>query len=472
MSPVDLVVRSARLRWAGEWVETGVVVEGGRIVRLAKDPQLPPADLTINASGLLLLPGAVDTHTHFTYGRPDRTDIGTGSRLCASGGVTTFVEQAASTPQHCPPTLTVASLEAKVAIGRAASVVDFGVHGGGCAGNLAEIPALLRAGAAGVKVYMGWNPVGEYTACDDATILDVAERLAGTGAPLEVHAENPSIVAEATRRLKAAGRTRPEVYTDSRPTLAEDDAVARVARIGRAAGAAVHIVHLSSGFTLPTVRAARAAGSDLSVETCPHYLYFDTSAYADRGPYAKVNPPLRSRAEVDAMRAGVRDGTVDFLASDHAAPSSEKAPGAEDIFSIPPGFPGSETMYPVLLQEAFRGEIGWDRLVYLLAEGPARRFGYYPRKGAILPGSDADFVLVDPKATSTIRNDRLHHHSEFTMFEGWTLTGVPVRTVSRGVTVAEGTFPGTVLDLAGRGEYVPARAGSGNGAGEPPLTPP
>ncbi|MGI0071301.1 MAG: dihydroorotase [Thermoplasmata archaeon] len=457
MSPVDLVVRSARLRWAGEWVEAGLAVEGGHIARIAKDPHLPTADRTIDASGLLLLPGAVDTHTHFTYGRPDRTDIGTGSRACASGGVTTFVEQAASTPQHCPPTLTLLALEAKVALGRATSVVDFGVHGGGCAGNLGEVPALVRAGVAGVKVYMGWSPVGDYTACDDATILAVAERLRGTGAPLEVHAENASIVAEATSRLQRAGRTRPEVYTDSRPTLAEDEAVASVARIGRAADAAVHIVHLSSGFTLPTVREARAAGTDLSVETCPHYLFFDTSAYRERGPYAKVNPPLRSRAEVEAMRAGVRDGTVDFLASDHAAPSSEKAPGAEDIFSIPPGFPGSETMYPVMLKEAFAGGLDWDRLLYLLAEGPARRFGYYPRKGVLLPGADADFVLVDPKATTTIRNDRLHHHSEFTMFEGWRLTGVPVRTVSRGVTVAEGTFPGTVHDLGGRGDFVPAR---------------
>lgn len=458
MSPVDLIVRSARLRWRGDWVEAGLAVERGRIVRIAKDAHLPSADRTIDAHGLLLLPGAVDTHTHFTYGRPDRTDIGTGSRLCASGGVTTFVEQAASTPQHCPPTLTLSSLEAKTALGRANALVDFGVHGGGCAANLAEIPKLVRAGVAGVKVYMGWNPVGQYTACDDATLLAVAERLAGSGAPLEVHAENPSIVAEATRRLKEAGRTTPDVYTDSRPTLAEDDAVARVARIGREVGSAVHIVHLSSGFTLPTVRAARAAGADLSVETCPHYLFFDTSAYRERGPYAKVNPPLRSRAEVEAMWAGVRDGTVDFLASDHAAPSSEKAPGAEDIFAIPPGFPGSETMYPVMLREAFAGRLDWDRLLYLLAEGPARRFGYYPRKGVLLPGSDADFVLVDPKATTTIRNEGLHHHSEFTMFEGWSLTGVPVRTVSRGVTVAEGTFPGSVPDLAGRGEFVRARA--------------
>jgi dihydroorotase len=458
VSPVDLVVRAARIRWSGAWVEAGLAIDQGRIVRVAKDPQLPIADRTIDAGGKLLLPGAVDTHTHFTYGRPDRTDIGTGSRLCASGGVTTYVEQAASTPQHCPPTLDRASLLAKLDLGRKRSIVDFGVHGGGCAANLDEIPALLAGGVAGIKVYMGWNPVGDYTACDDGTILAVAERLAGTGAPLEVHAENPSIVAEATRRLKEANRITPEVYTDSRPTIAEEDAVARVARIGREVGAAVHIVHLSSGFTLPTVRTARAAGADLSVETCPHYLYFDTSAYHERGPYAKVNPPLRSRAEVEAMWIGVKDGTVDFLASDHAAPSTEKAPGAEDIFSIPPGFPGSETMYPVLLQEAFSGRLSWDRLITLLAEGPARRFGYYPRKGALLPGSDADFILVDPKASTTIRNDRLHHHSEFTMFEGWSLTGVPVRTISRGVTVAEGVFPGEVFDLAGRGEYVVARA--------------
>lgn len=464
MSPADLVVRNARLRWGGEWVEAGVAVDAGRIVRLAKSAHLPPADTTVDAHGLLLLPGAVDTHTHFTYGRPDRTDLGTGSRACAAGGVTTFVEQAASTPEHGPPTLSVAALRAKVALGQRTSVVDFGLHGGSCATHLDDVRGLVAAGAAGIKVYLGWNPVGEYTACDDATVLAIAERLAGTGAPLEVHAENPSIVADATRRLRDAGRTSPDVYTLSRPTLAEDDAVGRVARIGRAARASVHIVHLSSGFTLPTVRAARAAGSDLSVETCPHYLFFDTSAYSTHGPYAKVNPPLRERAEVEAMWQGLLDGTVDFLASDHAAPSSEKAPGATDIFSIPPGFPGSETMVPVMLDQAFRGRIGWDRLLYLLAEGPARRFGYYPRKGSLLPGADADFVLVDPSASTTVRNDRLHHHSEFTMFEGWTLTGLPVRTISRGVTVAEGPFPGEVYELAGRGEFVRAREGGGEAA--------
>jgi allantoinase len=456
MVPVDLVVHSARLRWNGEWVEAGFAVEGGRIVQIAKDPQLPSAEQVLDVKGCLVLPGAVDTHTHFTYGRPDRTDIGTGSRICASGGVTMFVEQAASTPQHCPPTLTLVALTAKVELGRKGSVVDFGVHGGGCPGNIGEIPKLVGAGVAGVKVYVGWSPVGGYTQSDDGTILRVAKLLAKTGAPLEVHAENPALVEGATQALKDAGRTTPEVYTESRPTVAEEEAVARVARIGQEAGAKVHIVHLSSGFTLSVVRAARSAGADLSVETCPHYLYFDTSAYGTLGPYAKVNPPLRSRAEVDAMWAGVLDGTVDFIASDHAAPSSEKAPGAKDIFSIPPGVPGSETMYPVLLQDAFRGKLPWDRLITLIAEGPARRYGYYPRKGTLLPGSDADFVVIDPKAETTITNARLHHHSEFTLFEGWHLKGVPIRTVNRGVTVSEGTFPGEVYDLPGRGEYVPA----------------
>jgi len=456
LSGVDLVVRSARLRWGGQWVEAGVAVDDGRIVRIAKEPQLPPAEETVEAAGQLLLPGAVDTHTHFSYGRPDRTDMGTGSGACASGGVTFFVEQAASTPEHCRPTLDVPALREKVDLGERTSRVDFGVHGGGSAGNRSRIPELLAAGVAGIKVYLGWNPVGEYQASDDATVLHIAGLLAGTGAPLEVHAENPSLVAEATQALQRAGRTTPEVYTESRPTLAEQEAVARVARWGEATGAAVHIVHLSSGWTLPVVREARARGVDLSVETCPHYLYFDTGAYRDRGPYAKVNPPLRSRAEVEALWSGLLDGTVDFLASDHAAPSAEKAPGEKDIFSIPPGFPGSETLYPVLLQEAFRGRLSWERLLWLVAEGPARRFGYYPRKGVLLPGSDADMVLVDPRATTTVRNERLHHHSEFTMFEGWELTGVPVRTFSRGETVCEGVFPGTLRGRPGRGRYLPA----------------
>ena len=456
-------------------MESGVAVDDGRIVRIAKEPQLPPADESVDAGGLLLLPGAVDTHTHFSYGRPDRTDLGTGSGACASGGVTFFVEQAASTPEHCRPTLDASALQEKVALGERSSLVDFGVHGGGCAENLSRIPDLLAGGVAGIKVYLGWNPVGEYRASEDATVLAIARRLSGTGAPLEVHAENPSLVADATETLRKAGRTTPEVYTDSRPTLAEQEAVARVARWGEAAGTAIHIVHLSSGWTLPVVREARARGADLSVETCPHYLYFDTGTYRDRGAYAKVNPPLRSRAEVEALWAGLLDGTVDFLASDHAAPSSEKAPGEKDIFSIPPGFPGSETMYPILLQEAFRGRLSWERLLWLLAEGPARRFGYHPRKGSLLPGADADLVLVDPRATAVIRNEDLHHHSEFTLFEGWSLKGVPVRTFSRGETVSDGVFPGTLRGRPGRGRYQRAReitgpaspAGPGGGAGTP-----
>lgn len=456
MSPVDLVVRSGRLRLGGTWVEGGLAVDEGRIVRLAKDPQLPAADAVIDAAGALVLPGAVDTHTHFTYGRPDRTDLGTGSRACASGGVTFFVEQAASTPEHCPPTLDGASLRAKLALGEASSVIDFGVHGGGSPLNLERLPELFSGGVAGIKVYLGWNPVGDYRASDDATVFEVARQVAAAGSVLEVHAENASLVEAATQRLVREGRTTPEVYTESRPTLAEEEAVSRVARFGAEAGARVHIVHLSSGRTLATVRQARRDGCDLSVETCPHYLYFDTSAYEKFGPYAKVNPPLRSAPEVAQMREGVRDGTVDFVASDHAAPSSEKAPGAQNIFSIPPGFPGSETLLPVLLQEAFRGTFSFDRLIQLVAEGPARRYGYYPRKGALLVGSDADLVLVDPRAESVITNDRLHHHSEFTLFEGWKLKGVPVRTLSRGETVASGVFPGEVLGTAGRGRYVRA----------------
>ncbi|EQD43288.1 dihydroorotase, partial [mine drainage metagenome] len=133
------------------WVESGVAVDDGRIVRIAKEPQLPPADESVDAGGLLLLPGAVDTHTHFSYGRPDRTDLGTGSGACASGGVTFFVEQAASTPEHCRPTLDASALQEKVALGERSSLVDFGVHGGGCAENLSRIPDLLAGGVRGSR---------------------------------------------------------------------------------------------------------------------------------------------------------------------------------------------------------------------------------------------------------------------------------------------------------------------------------
>lgn len=434
-----------------------VGIRQGRIVGLYAPGTAPPAAETIDAAGQWLLPGFVDVHFHCRApGHPEREDFASGTRAAAAGGVTTLCEM----PIADPGVGTPAIFEARRALAEADAYVDFALWGGGGAASEADIRGMAAAGAIGFKIFLHGAPPGRerefagLTATDTRSLYRALEWIAGTGLPCAVHCEDDDLIQVLTDRLRAAGRLDPRAHGESRPAFVEALAVSRVLTLGEALGVRLHFPHISSAWALELITAAKQRGVPATLETCPHYLFRDESAVDQLGPFAKINPPIRSARDRAALWEALLDGRVDIVASDHAPYTvAEKEAGWQDIFRAPSGSPGVETLAPLLLDRVLAGELSAARVLTVLAEAPARHFGLYPRKGALLPGSDADLVLFDPRASWTVAPDQLftRSHGSARLFAGQTLRGRITRTWVRGVTVYHN---GQIVGPRGHGRFV------------------
>jgi len=462
MKQADLVVRNATVYTPDGSFAGGIAIHDGIIVAVGDDGCLPPAYEVIDAGGKALLPGLIDAHVHIRApGRTDREDFYSGTQAAAAGGITTILEMPVSQPgvANADILLRRAELAARDA------VVDFGLYGGGGASNVAEIPAMAAAGAVGFKTFMHGPPAGreqEYEGLhvlDDGALYDVFAAVAKTGLLACVHAENNSLVERGIATMRAEGRTDPYAHGPSRPPLAEIEATSRVILLARDTGARVSICHISVPETALMARRARFGGQEVLIESCPHYLLLTERAMGEIGPYAKINPPLRSEEHRQGLWNCLEQGWLDYLASDHApfvAADKEGWPG--DIFAVPAGAPGLETMVPVLADEMLRSSPqGLSLLVRCLALHPARAFGLYPQKGALLPGSDGDFVLLDTERPHVISRERMYSKSRDSarLYDGWEVTGWPVMTGVRGRIVMRDS---KVVGERGFGRMVKPRA--------------
>jgi dihydroorotase (multifunctional complex type) len=431
MKSVDLIITGGRLVSPEAIVEGDIAVEAGRIVAMGPAGSMPPARETIDATGLYAIPGAIDVHVHFREpGFSSKETWTSGSRAAAVGGVTTVFDM----PNTRPPTFTPAAVEQKRAIAEAQSIVDFGIYG-----LMGEDPDLiepmLRAGASSFKLYMGSeNPL---VPCPpDGAIVEAMERTAALGIRITVHAENTPILERRGERLRAAGRTDAAAHLEQHCDLATVEGVSRTALFAEWTGAKVHIAHESSRHSLPILRAAKARGVDLTVETCPHYLFLSTDDGARLGPnFMRVKPPVREPGHAGPIWDALVEGLIDILSTDHA-PHRPEEKLREPIWDAAAGFPGVETSMRLMLAQVSRGRLTLCAYVRMACAAPAKAFGLYPRKGVLAVGADADIVLLDMNARGTIRRETLHSIGNATPFEGFPIEGAPVRTLVRGRTVA------------------------------------
>ncbi|MCX7847120.1 MAG: allantoinase AllB [bacterium] len=416
-----------------------MAVASGRVV--AWDEECPVDWAREDGQGLVLLPGVIDPHTHFDEpGYTWREDFAHGSRAAVAGGVTTIFDMPDTS---VPPVTTRAALAEKVSAVLPHAMCDFGLWGGVSANALEDpgwprhMQELWEAGVIGFKTY-ALSGMATFRHLSYKQFEEVVRQAAALGALVGVHAEDAGIVEGERARL--CGRTEMAAYAASRPVRAEVEAIRQVGALAHASGTRLHIVHLSSASGAEEVARLRGLGADISAETCPQYLTFSEQDFGRLGSLIKCAPPIRSVAERDRLWQHV-GGVISMFATDHApCPIEEKQTG--NAFSDYAGIAGVELLLPWALTYGWRaGRLTLEQVVELTSRSAARRFGLWPRKGSLLPGSDADFVLVNLEENFVVRGENLHSKGRFSPFEGETFYGRVHATYVRGMAVFKrGTF--------------------------------
>jgi allantoinase len=457
VSAYDLAIVGSTVVMPGGAAPAEIAVRDGRIAALLDPGERIDAAEIVDARRLVTFPGAVEPHCHFWDPGPTvREDWETGTRAAAAGGITTVIEM----PLSDPPTVDAAAIELKRQRAVASAHVDWALWGGIVPDSIDAIEqrvAELRAGGAvAFKAFMCWS-AREYPPVDDGDLLLAMKALAASGGLLGLHAENDAIIRRLERTLQAEGRTDPQSYVDSRPELAEAEAVQRAVALAEAVGASIYIVHMSSPAAVEIVRQAKQRGVRVYAETAPQYLLLDRSLLDALGPYAKCAPPLRSPESVERLWRYVLDGTIDTIGSDHAPfTQTEKAAGLTDIWQAPNGLTGIETMVAAVFSEARRRGVSLERIAQLLAVNAAHIFGLGTRKGRVAVGADGDFTVLDPDRGWVVDDESLHYKNRWSPYRGLKLRGKVVRTIVRGTTVA---VDGDVVERPGFGQQIRPTAG-------------
>lgn len=459
MQDFELVIRNGTVVTAAETIRCDVGIQAGRITALAES--LPKGREEIDATGLQVLPGGVDSHCHLDQpvggGARMADDFESGTRSALCGGTTTVIPFAAQAKGQ--------SLRDAVedyhrrAGGRAC--IDYAFHmivtDPTPTVLREELPALIAEGCSSFKIYMTYDDLK----LNDREILEVLAVARREGAMAMVHAENSDCVAWLTDLLEAAGDTAPRYHAEARPPVVEREATHRAISLAELVDVPVLVVHVSGQEAIEQIRWAQGRGLRVYAETCPQYLFLtaeDLDLDGFEGAKHICSPPPRDEASQAAVWTGIENGTFQVFSSDHAPfryedPEGKKVLGESASFShVPNGVPGLETRLPLLYSAGVNGgRIDLNRFVALAATNAARIYGLYPRKGTVAVGSDADLALWDPEREATIRNADLHHAVDYTPYEGMTVRGWPVLTLARGRVVWR---DGEVLAQPGSGEFL------------------
>lgn len=447
---MDIFIKnSAHVYTPSGFQAVNIIIEKGKIRELTTENQIEAYDRIIDATGKLVIPGVIDLHVHFYEGRETWYS---GTSAAAGGGVTTVFEQ----PFSDPPTLYPEALFLKIKLAQKEALVDFGLHGGATPINLEQFEKLRESGVNSFKIFLPEVSYDFPGPADDAEFLELLKNIRKVKGLALIHAENRTAVEEGRRRSLKEGRISPLDFPKARPPMAEIEAVARSLLLADLTDCPIYFVHLSTGTAGQLISTVKHK-QEVYVETCPQYLIYDETIFEEKGPYARVIPPMRPKEEVVKLWECLRKGIIDTIATDHVAyPKIEKERGRKNIFLANNGIPGLETMLPLMLTEVHRKKLELEHLVKLMTINPAKILGLYPKKGAIQVGSDADLTIIDFKKKSKITIDTLHTKSEFTLYEGLDVMGVPEITISRGKIVKENGYPGDIISkYKGYGKFLP-----------------
>ncbi len=463
------LIRGGRIVTAVDDYTADILVDGEQIVAIGR--QLPAGSDTrvIDAAGMLVFPGGVDCHTHMenTFGPSVTADnFASGTRSAAHGGTTTIIDFALQIPGTSP----LQAIERAQSKAASTASIDYGFHVIVTQVDeqvLADMRHAIRhEGVSSFKMFMAYPGT---VMSDDAAIFQAMRMVGQHGGMIALHAENGTVVDLLIREALAQGHTSPRHHALTRPAILEGEATHRGIKLAELAEAPVYFVHLSAKEALKHVVEARDLGIPVFAETCPHYLFFDDSAYAasdaeDTYEHARfvMSPPLRSKDSQNALWTALKTDDLQLVSTDHCpyclkeghlGKVNQKPLGRDDFSRIPNGVPGVETRMTVVYDGGVRnGRISLNRFVELMSTAPAKLFGLFPRKGTIAVGSDADIVIFDPNEAHTLSAATQHSDCDFTLFEGHHVHGKVKKVLLRGELLVD---DGQWVGKTGQGRYVP-----------------
>jgi dihydropyrimidinase len=437
VAELDLIIHGGQLVAPTTMERADIGIRDGVIVQIGGDLA---GRQELDATGLLVLPGGVDAHVHLSMSPDDANeeprwvdDFTSGSAAALAGGITTIGNMTFPATGETP----LAALEREAAVARQQAIADFFLHPvllETTPAVLDEIPHLRDAGCNSIKIFTAFPGFDLQV----RGYVEAIRRAGANGMISLIHCEDDALIADATTHLTELGQTSLRHYAASRPVVAEVVATQRTVAIAEATGAPVYIVHLSSARALEVCADAQMRGLLVYVETRPLYLHLTRERFEEHdGPKYVGQPPLREQHDVEVLWAGLRQGSIHTVGTDHAPWSlAAKLDPALSITKLRPGVENLQTMIPMLYSEGVRrGRISLNKLVEVTSTNAAKLFGIYPRKGTIAVGSDADLAIFDPNLTRTVTSSMLKSRAGYSVYEGWQVTGWPVFTVRRGEVV-------------------------------------
>ena len=431
----ELVIKNGTIVTEQGETANDIAVSGGKIAGLGARGKFRGAR-EIDAEGMLVLPGGIDTHVHFNEpGMSEWEDWRHGSAAAAAGGVTTVVDMPVD---NVPPTIDAQTFLSKKEVAVSKSLVDFCLWGGLTRDSLPTLHEMSDCGAVGWKAFMAADCSGPYfPPADDATLYEGMRIAAKIGLPVALHCENAAMIDFYTRQYRSGGKFDNAAWSKVRPLIGELEAVNRVLYFALLTGARINIAHISAPEVAGFASEAKKTGLSVTVETCAHYLLFNEDDVMDRGSILKCAPPIRGKDAQDGLWENIKNGGVDFVASDHSPVSADlKARHADDMDRASSGVSGVQFPLNVLFSEGVRKrDLSLSRLTSVFSANAARMLGIYGTKGAIAEDFDADFVLFDPGEVWTVTEDDYKAKVKISPYIGETFTGRVTATYVRGVCV-------------------------------------
>ena len=434
MAVYDLLIKNGTIVTADSVVQGDIAAKDGKVKEVSVGKAIEgTAEKEINAEGLHVFPGLIDSHVHFNEpGRTEWEGLATGSRSLAAGGATTFFDMPLNST---PPTINKENLDLKKACADEKSVVNARFWGGLVPENIADLKDLHDNGVIGFKAFMSPSGIADFDNVDDETIYKGMKEIASFGSLLAVHAESTVICEQLAEEKISQGKTTARDFVESRPVISEIEAVRRIISYAEATGCKLHIVHASSRKVVEVINDAKQRGVNVTVETCPHYLTLTVKDLEEKGGVAKCMPPLRDEDEVEELWAAVANGEINVIGSDHSPAPADMKIITDNFFEGWGGISGAQSTLNNLLTDGyFKRNIPLEKIVALTATNPAKLFGL-ENKGTIAAGYDADLTLVNLNESFVLENEDLFYRHKHSPYVGKTFKGNVKTTIVNGEVV-------------------------------------